>query len=113
MTNYRCGDIVLTKVIFSEGEGIKKRPALVVSSDKYHMNRQEVIIAAITSNISRSLTGDTRINQWEEAGLRFPSTVTGIFQTIKRDMVDRKLGTLVDEDFQRVKENLIQALGIY
>ncbi|NIM12146.1 MAG: type II toxin-antitoxin system PemK/MazF family toxin [Candidatus Aminicenantes bacterium] len=113
MTSYKCGDIVLTKVIFSEGEGVKKRPALVVSSDRYHKNRQEIIIAAITSNIYRSLTGDTRINQWEEAGLRFPSVVTGIFQTIKKDMIDKKLGTLGEEDFRKVKGNLKQALGIY
>ena len=113
MTNYKCGDIVLTKVIFSEGEGVKRRPALVVSSDRYHKNRQEIIIAAITSNIYRSLTGDTRLNQWEEAGLRFPSIVTGIFQTIKKDMVDQKLGNLSEEDFQRVQKNLKQALGIY
>jgi mRNA interferase MazF len=113
MTNYKCGDIVLTKVIFSEGEGVKKRPALVVSSDRYHKNRQEVIIAAISSNIYRSLTGDTRITEWKEAGLRFPSVVTGIFQTIKKDMIDRKLGTLANEDFQKVNGNLKQALGIY
>jgi mRNA-degrading endonuclease toxin of MazEF toxin-antitoxin module len=70
MTNYRCGEkIVLAKVIFSEGEGVKKRPALVVSSDRYNEIRQEVIIAAVTSNIYRSLPGDTRINQWEDAAL--------------------------------------------
>jgi mRNA interferase MazF len=113
MINYKCGEIVLTKVIFSDGEGIKKRPALIVSSDKYHQNRQETIIAAITSNIKRSLTGDTRITQWEEAGLKFPSIVTGIFQTIKKDMIDKKLGTLSKEDFLLVKENLKQVLGIY
>jgi mRNA interferase MazF len=113
MIDYKCGDIVLTKVIFSEGEGVKKRPALVVSSDWYHKNRQEIIIAAITSNIYRSLTGDTAIMRWEEAGLKFPSIVTGIFQTIKKDMIDKKLGTLSKEDFISVKENLKQALGIY
>jgi mRNA interferase MazF len=113
MTGYKCGDIVLTKVIFSEGHGVKKRPALVVSSQKYHKNRQEVIIAAITSNIYRSLIGDTRIKQWEEAGLLFPLTVTGIFQTIKRGMIEKRLGTLSKEDFQGVQENLKLALGIY
>ncbi len=50
MIDYKCGDIVLTKVIFSEGGGVKNWPALVVSSDKYNKNRQETIIAAITSN---------------------------------------------------------------
>jgi hypothetical protein len=71
------------------------------------------LISIITSNVYRSLTGDTRIIQWEEAGLKFPSVVTGIFQTIKKDMVEKKIGTLSKEDFGIVKENLKKALGIY
>lgn len=36
--NYEQGDILLVKVIFSEGIGIKKRPALVISDKYYHDN---------------------------------------------------------------------------
>ncbi|MGE5341090.1 MAG: type II toxin-antitoxin system PemK/MazF family toxin [Candidatus Omnitrophota bacterium] len=85
----------------------------MVSSNKYNKNRQEIIIAAITSNINRSLTGDTPIIHWENAGLLSPSVVTGIFQTIKKDMVDRKLGILANDDSLQVTENLKLALGFY
>jgi len=54
-------------------------------------HRQEIIIAAITSNIDRLLTGDTKIEDWQKSGLKYPSLVTGIIQTIKIDIIERKL----------------------
>lgn len=106
MIDYKTGDVILTEVVFSEKIGSKKRPALIISSEDYNKNRQDVIIAAITSNITRKLYGDTLINEWKEAGLKFPSLVAGIVQTIKNSMVINKLGVLSKEDFKKVKLNL-------
>lgn len=111
MTKYKQGDIVLVDFGFSEGTGSKKRPALVISSDKYHRNRQEVIIMAITHNIKRVLFGDTKIDKWEEAGLLYQSLVTGIIRTIKASMIVHKLGTISQQDFRKVQENLARAMG--
>jgi mRNA interferase MazF len=111
MTKYKQGDVVIVGFIFTEGQGSKKRPALILSSDEYHRSRQEVILAAITSNIKRVLVGDTKISQWREAGLRFPSLVTGIIQTIKANMIVYALGSLSKKDFQTVRKNLQKAFG--
>lgn len=110
MINYKTWDVVLIDVVFSEGGGLKKRPALIISSENYHRTRQEVIIAAITSNIRRVLIGDTVIDEWKEAGLLYPSRVTGIIQTLKWDMIERKLGTLSKKDIQNVQKNLNKAI---
>ena len=106
MTKYKQGDIVLVEFGFSEGRGVKKRPALIISSDNYHNNRQEVIVAAITCNIKRVLSGDTKIDEWKEAGLLYPSLVTGIIRTIKNSMIQRKLGALFQQDFQKAQKNI-------
>lgn len=111
MTKYKRGDIVLVEVVFPEGIGTKKRPALVISTDDYHKRRQEVIIAAITSNVKRVLIGDTKIDKWKEAGLIYPSLVTGVVQTVKGSMIIRKLGTLSKQDFQKVQKNLGKMIG--
>lgn len=111
MTSYKRGEIVLVDFSFSEGTGSKKRPALIISSDNYHRSRQETIIMAITSN-PRELRGDTKINKWKDAGLIYPSVVTGIMRTIKSNLIIRKLGTLLQQDFQKVQKNLKVALGI-
>ncbi len=111
MTKYKRQDIVLVDFGFSEGTGSKKRPALIISSDSYHKNRQEVIVVAITHNIKRVLFGDARIDKWKEAGLLYPSLVTGIIRTIKDSMIIYRLGTLLQQDFQKVQENLRKTIG--
>lgn len=112
MTKYNQQDIVLVDFGFSEGTGSKKRPVLIISSDDYHANRQEVIIMAITHNIKRVLFGDTKIDKWKEAGLIYPSLVTGIIRTIKDNMIIRKLGTLAQQDFQKAQDNLKKAMRL-
>lgn len=110
MIRYKQGDIVLVDFGFSEGIGSKKRPALIISSNDYNKNRQEIIIAAITHNIRRILFGDTKITQWKEAGLIYPSLVTGIIRTIKGSLVLNKLGVIPEEDFLKVLENIEKIL---
>ena len=111
MISFKHGDVVLVKFIFSERTGFKRRPALVISSNVYHQNRQEVVIAAITSNVERMLTGDTKIKEWKKANLLFPSLVTSIIQTVKHEMIERILGQLSSEDLKTVQENLKLSLG--
>jgi mRNA-degrading endonuclease toxin of MazEF toxin-antitoxin module len=112
MTTYNRGDIVLVKFIFADEKGVKQRPGLLVSSDRYHRSRREAILAAITSNVGRSLVGDYQLTLWQEAGLPLPSTVTGIIRTIKRDMIVRKIGALPAAELAQVESGLRISLGL-
>ena len=112
MTAFSRGDVVLVGFVFSDESGKKFRPALVLSSPAYHRGRQEVVVAAVTSNIRRRLFGDHVIADWKGAGLLFPSLVTGILRTIKRTMIDRKLGTMPKSDMQAVDRELRRSLGL-
>ena len=112
MTPYSRGDVVLVNFMFSEGKGVKRRPSVVLSSDRYHKNRQEAIIAAVTSNVERLLVGDHSVSGWREAGLLYPSVVTGIIRTIKQPMIAGKLGKLGHEDLDSVSANLKDMLGL-
>jgi mRNA interferase MazF len=112
MTSYEQGEVVLVRFVFSDETGAKRRPAIVVSVDDYHRGRQEVIIAAITSNVDRLLIGDHLIVGWQEAGLLFPSVATGIIRTIKQAMIERRLGIMPAVDMKAVQEKLRQVLGL-
>ena len=112
MTGYSRGDVVLVGFMFSDESGRKLRPALVLSSPAYHRGRQEVIVAAITSNIRRRLFGDHLIGDRKGAGLLFPSSVTGILRTIKRTMIDRKHGAMPKMDMEAVHRELRRSLGL-
>jgi len=112
MTAYDRGDVVLVSFVFSDESGKKLRPAVVISSAAYNRSRQEIIVAAITSNIRRRLFGDHLIAEWKGAGLLFPSVVTGIFRTIRRTMVDRKVGTMPRPEMVAIDVKLRQSLGL-
>jgi len=112
MSNYSRGDVVLVSFVFANETGAKQRPAVIVSSDIYHQQRQEAIISAITSRVDRILVGDHAINHWREAGLLFPSVATGIIRTIKQSMVVRRLGRISPDDLKEIDKQLSLALGI-
>ncbi|MBI4268158.1 MAG: type II toxin-antitoxin system PemK/MazF family toxin [Chloroflexi bacterium] len=110
MTEFRRGDVVL--VVFTDGSGEKRRPAVVLSSGRYHSGRQEVVIAPITSQTESLAFGDHLIGDWQKAGLLFPSLATGILKTVKQDVIVRKLGTMSYPDMQAIENNLRDILQI-
>lgn len=112
MTDCEHGDVVLVRFVFSDESGAKCRPAVVVSTKDYHQDRQEAIVAAITSNVDRLLVGDHLIAGWREAGLLFPSVTTGIIRTIKQTMFERRLGSMPSADMAAIKRQLQHALGL-
>ena len=112
MTAYNRGDVILVGFVFSDESGKKLRPAVVISSAAYNRSRQEIIVAAITSNIRRRLFGDHLLADWKGAGLLFPTLVTGIFRTIKRTMVGRKLGAMTKPEMEAIDLKLRHTLGL-
>lgn len=112
MTAHSRGDVVLVGFVFAEGTGKKLRPAVIISTASYHRQRQEVIVAAITSNVTRRLFGDHLIEGWKGAGLLFPSMATGIVRTIKQTMIDRKLGSMPRPDMETIDRELRRCLGL-
>lgn len=112
MTGYSRGDVVLVGFVFADESGRKLRPAVIVSSSAYHRARQEVVVAAVSSNVKRRMFGEHLIGNWEGAGLLFPSAVTGIIRTIKQTMLDRKLGSLAKSDLEAVERELRRCLGL-
>ncbi|MBM4244303.1 MAG: type II toxin-antitoxin system PemK/MazF family toxin [Deltaproteobacteria bacterium] len=107
----RRGEIVLVRFVFADEGGAKRRPALVLSTDEYNSGRADVIVAALTSNVSRLLPGDYLIVRWQDAGLPKPSVATAIVRTIKASMVERPLGKLDRRDMARFSDGLKPLLG--
>ena len=113
MTSCSRGDVVLVPFMFSDRPVVKRRPAVVISSAEYHGSRQEVIVAAVTSNVGRGLlVGDHPLAEWRAAGLPKASVVTGILRTIKQTMILRRLGALARNDMASVDMALARALSL-
>ena len=53
-TPYKRGDIVLVPFPFTDLTSSKKRPALVISPDSFNSQQQDLVVVAITSQLTDS-----------------------------------------------------------
>ncbi len=101
MTVFNPGDIILVSYPFGEGAGVRKRPALVVSSSGFNQETGELVIAQITSRVSApARAGDYTIEGWREAKLPRPALVRARLTTLTQPLVLRRLGSLSETDYQ-------------
>ena len=112
MTNFEFGDVVLVPFPFTDQSTTKKRPAVVISSSRYHLERQDLLLLAITSQIRpESRIGEMSIAHWHDAGLIKPSVFKPLIATIDRNIVIRTLGSLVAADREILQAVLKTILG--
>lgn len=63
-----AGDVVV--IDFPGVQGIKRRPAVILSSAVYHASRPDVVVGLITSRAVAAGPTDHVLQDWAEAGLR-------------------------------------------
>ncbi len=64
----------LVTVDFRGVNGIKRRPAVVVSSDSYNRERPDLILAIVTGQVQKSFAStDHVLKDWPSANLTRPS----------------------------------------
>jgi mRNA interferase MazF len=112
MTSYNPGDVILVDIAFSGAADYKRRPAVVISKDRFNTAGIKLIVAAITSNVSPPFRpGDTILSDWKTAGLLKPSAVRGVLATVDKSDIVRKLGTLSAKDLSTVDQGVADILG--
>ena len=104
---FRRGEVVLARYPFTDLSAAKARPALIVSGETYHRHRSELILAALTSNLS-SATGDLDyiLQDWAAAGLKLPTAFKPILATLHLDLIVHRIGTLIERDLVEVENRL-------
>lgn len=106
----QAGDVVT--VDFPGARGLKRRPAVVVSTDAYHAVRPDVIVGILTSQIARATAPtDYLLKDWTAAGLRQPSAFRAFLVTIPATSV-RVIGHLSELDWQGVQARLKLAISV-
>lgn len=112
MTNYRFGEIVLVPFPFTDQSQSKRSPAVVVSSTAYNLARADLVLMAITSQVSaHNRPDEIEIMEWQKAGLLKPSVIKPVFTTIEKDLILRRMGMLETEDQKNLRTILAAVLG--
>lgn len=119
-TEVRRGDVVLIAFpLLTRPEGERKRrPAVVVQSNRYNRRRAAVIIAAITSrrahrDLPCKVVVERDSPEGRAAGLRLDSLVDcQTLATVPREEIVHRLGRFPPETMRRIDQGLADALGL-
>ncbi|HKG12819.1 MAG TPA: type II toxin-antitoxin system PemK/MazF family toxin [Pyrinomonadaceae bacterium] len=112
MTSYDFGDTVLVPFPFTDQSGIKKRPAVIISSVAYNAARLDLILMAVTSQVRQVMAfGEVMIADWQKAGLLKPSVVKPVMATVERRLIIRQLGRLEQADRAALRKILSVITG--
>ncbi|MCW5853685.1 MAG: type II toxin-antitoxin system PemK/MazF family toxin [Anaerolineae bacterium] len=109
---YQRGEVLLVPFPFSDLSATKVRPAIVVSSPLYHANEPDIILAAITSQITTIGPLDCVLQDWQTAGLRFPSAFKPVLFTLEPSRVIFQVGSLSHSDLMNVEIRLRRMLAL-
>ena len=102
MPAHTQGDVLLAWLMFSGGQGTKRRPVLVV----HDFGDDDLLVTPVTSHPARVGT-DVILADWAGAGLKLPSTARAEkLATIEKSCVVRKLGALSPADLVSCRKAL-------
>ena len=110
-TSYSFGDIVLVPFPFTDQTGIKKRPAVIISSAAYNTARRDVVIMAVTSQSRPTGIGEVQVKDWKGAGLIKPSVIKPVITTIEQALVIRYLGRLKRDEQEALRKAISKIVG--
>src|SRR5262245_3929210 len=97
---FNPGDLVTAD--FPGATGIKRRPAVVISSVEYHSHRPDLILGIITSQISSATSPlDYVLLDWAAAGLNRQSAFRAFLVTLPAAAV-RQIGHCSARDWPAI-----------
>lgn len=109
-TCYKRGDVVLVPFPFTDLTSAKQRPAVVVSPDSLNIRRDDLVLAAITSQVPAQPDTDELLlgaAELTDTGLVKPSVIKlGKLVTIHQDLVRRRIGVLPEPQLSHALRQL-------
>jgi mRNA interferase MazF len=112
------GDVVIVEIAYVEGQGGKKRPAVVIQNDRDNRRLTNTVVAMVSGNTANSneatqLFIDPATRDGGSSGLHGPSVVKccNLF-TVSQADIRRTVGQLSDATLHRLGSCLKAALDL-
>jgi mRNA interferase MazF len=104
------GDIVT--VDFPGVTGIKRRPAVVISTAEYHLHRPDAVLGILTSQIADATTPfDCLLQDWAAAGLHRATAFRAFLVTLPSAAI-KPIGHCSERDWQAIRLCVSRAISI-
>ncbi|MDR0858665.1 MAG: type II toxin-antitoxin system PemK/MazF family toxin [Oscillospiraceae bacterium] len=107
------GDIWLVPVPFTDLTSSKKRPVVVLSNNGYNMITEDIVVAAMTSNVEEKPYSVTVSSDDLSEGelLRTSCIRADKIYTLSKSIAIKKFGTVKPEIIETVRQNILELLN--
>jgi len=105
-------DIVLIPIPFTDLASQKKRPAIIISCDKYNETNEDIVVVALTSNIeNRDFTVTLTNNDLENGTLKVTSMIrVDKIYTLNKSIVIRTFGRVKSDILIKIKDLILKLI---
>lgn len=105
-------DIVLIPIPFTDLTSQKKRPAIIISSDKYNETNEDIVVVALTSNIeSRNFTITLTTDDLEDGVLKVTSMIrVDKIYTLNKSIVIKTFGRVKPDILAKIKDSILKLI---
>lgn len=109
---YKQGDILLIPIPFSDLTSNKKRPVLVLSNDNYNNKTEDIVVAAVTSNLTaKDYIVRLSSSDLDEGTLKEDSCIrVDKIYTLSQNIIINKFGAVKKYVLDAVREKLYELI---
>jgi mRNA interferase MazF len=105
-----AGEVVV--VDFVGVHGVKRRPAVIVSSKIYHQSRPDFIVGILTGQTGKaSGPTDYLLQDWQAAGLVKPSAFRAFLYTAPKPSIIATVGHVTNQDWLEIAKCVRSAIA--
>jgi mRNA interferase MazF len=109
---FKAFEVVAVPFPFTDRDATKRRPALVISNERFNQQHNQLILAMITTATDNAWPSDVPIVNWHEAGLKIACHFRLKLFTLDQNLVLKAIGHLSSEDVKAVKAILTEYVGV-
>lgn len=105
---YKQGDVLLIPIPFSDLKSSKKRPVIVLSNSYYNSRTEDIVVAAVTSNLQQKEYAVMFSNEdMLEGVLKVDSCIRlDKIYTLSQYIVVNRFGRVKEEVLDKVKQKI-------
>jgi mRNA interferase MazF len=109
---FKQRDIILIPIPFTDLASQKKRPAIVISSDKYNDTSEDIIVVALTSNVKKQdFTIVITSEDLEDGKLKATSMIrVDKIYTLNKSIVLKQFGRIKSSVLAKIKTTLLKLI---
>jgi mRNA interferase MazF len=109
---FKAFDVVAVPFPFTDRDATKRRPALVISNERFNQQHNQLVLAMITTTTDKVWPSDASLIDWQEAGLKVACHFRLKLFTLDQNLALKIIGHLSSKDVKSVQSALSEYVDV-